>query len=116
MSPVFEPLGDKIKLMDSKTFNLEEIGKYIEEKTTELVEKKFRPAEEIILDDLDLQKLLNISRRTSLEWRRKGYLRYHRMGGEGIKMDDNEETEVLKGRIYYFLSEVIEDIKKRQCN
>jgi hypothetical protein len=43
--------------------------------------------------------LLKISRRTSLEYRRKGYLRYYK----------------LDAKIFYFLNEIIEDIKKMQC-
>ena len=77
--------------------NLEELWKYFEEKTLHLIENKFRPSNEIILNDLELQDLLKISRRTSLEWRNKGFLRYHKIGD---------------GKIYYFLNEIIEDIKK----
>lgn len=50
-----------------------------------------------ILDDVDVREVLKISRRTSLEYRQKGYLRYHRFG------DDS--------KIFYLLDELIEDIR-----
>ena len=82
--------------MNTRNISQHELWKYIEEKATEIIEKKFRPADEIILDDMEIQGLLKISRRTSLEWRTRGFLRYHKIG---------------EGKIYYFLNEVIDDIK-----
>ena len=82
--------------MNFKDLESTEFQKYINEKVEEQVQKKLRPAHEIILDDNDLQTLLKISRRTSLEWRQRGYLRSYKMGD---------------GKIYYFLGEIIEDIK-----
>lgn len=51
-----------------------------------------------ILDDVDLREVLKISRRTSLEYRQKGYIRFHRFA------DDS--------KIFYLLDELIEDIRK----
>jgi hypothetical protein len=50
-----------------------------------------------ILDDVDVREVLKISRRTSLEYRQKGYLRFHRFA------DDS--------KIFYLLDEIIEDIR-----
>ena len=76
-----------------------ELKNHIEKLIKEVADKAGRPATEIIYDDLDLQKMLKISRRTSLEYRQKGYLRSHK----------------LDGKIYYFLSEILEDIKNRSA-
>lgn len=46
----------------------------------ELLEAK-RPAEELILNDADLCKMLKISKRTSASWRASGVLPYHKVGG-----------------------------------
>lgn len=50
-----------------------------------------------ILDDLDVRDILKISRRTSLEYRQKGYLRYHRFANDT--------------KIFYLLDELIDDIR-----
>jgi len=60
------------------------------------VAKYIRPASETILDDIDIRALLKISRRTALDYRKKGILRSHQ----------------IEKKIYYFLDEVIIDIKK----
>lgn len=67
-----------------------------EEKVKSIIEKINRPAEEVILDDLDVQKLLKVSRRTLLNYRKSGLLPYH---------------QINKGKIFYILSEIIEAIK-----
>lgn len=61
-----------------------------------IVEKKARPASEILLDDVDLRNFLKISRRTSLVYRQKNYYPSYK----------------LDGKIFYVLSEVISGIKK----
>ncbi len=61
-----------------------------------LIEKHNRPASEVILDDVDIRELLKISRRTSLEYRKKGVYKYYK----------------LDGKIFYILEEVIAGIKK----
>ncbi len=67
-----------------------------EERVKAIIEKSNRPAEEVILDDLDIQNLLKVSRRTSLNYRKSGVLPYH---------------QINKGKIIYILSEVISAIK-----
>ena len=44
---------------------------FLEEKIKELIDKHHRPANEVLLDDVDIRTLLKISRRTSLEYRKK---------------------------------------------
>lgn len=67
-----------------------------EQRVKAIIEKTNRPAEEVILDDLDIQTLLKVSRRTSLNYRKSGVLPYH---------------QINKGKIFYILSEVIAAIK-----
>ena len=67
-----------------------------EQRVKAIIEKSNRPAEEVILDDLDIQTLLKVSRRTSLNYRKSGVLPYH---------------QINKGKIFYILSEVIAAIK-----
>jgi hypothetical protein len=62
-----------------------------------LIDKNFRPASEIILDDVDLRNLLKISRRTSLEYRKKSIYPYYK----------------LENKIFYMLDEVIKGIKEK---
>ena len=67
-----------------------------EQRVKAIIEKSNRPAEEVILDDLDIQTLLKVSRRTTLNYRKSGLLPYH---------------QINKGKIFYILSEVITAIK-----
>ena len=84
-----------------KDFASEEFQKELDEKIKEIVGKISRPASEIILDDVDLREMLKISRRTALEYRRKKIFKFYK----------------LENKIYYFLSEVIDGIKKHGgCN
>lgn len=62
-----------------------------------IVEDLYKKFPTGILDDVDIREVLKISRRTSLEYRQKGYLRYHRFA------DDS--------KIFYLLDELIEDIR-----
>ncbi len=66
----------------------------------EFLDKTHRPASEILMDDVDLREFLKISRRTSLEYRRRKYYPFYK----------------LDGKIYYVLSEVIEGVKKSGGN
>jgi transcriptional accessory protein Tex/SPT6 len=68
----------------------------IKEKILNLIDQHHRPASEVILDDVDLRNLLKISRRTSLEYRKKGVYKFYK----------------LDGKIFYILEEVIAGIKK----
>lgn len=61
-----------------------------------LIERHARPASEIILDDVDLRNLLKISRRTSLEYRKKGFFKFYK----------------LDGKIFYILEDIIAGIKE----
>ncbi len=45
----------------------------------EAVAKYIRPTSETILDDIDIRALLKISRRTVLDYRKKGILRSHQI-------------------------------------
>jgi len=65
-------------------------------KLNDAISKSARPASETILDDIDIRFLLKISRRTSLDYRKKKILRFHQ----------------IEKKIYYFLDELIIDIKK----
>lgn len=62
----------------------------------EIQSRAYRDAKEVILDDLDLCKLLKISRRKSAEIRNKREIRYYKSGG----------------KVYYFLSDVLEYIRR----
>ena len=46
----------------------------------ELHEAK-RPAEELILNDAELCRMLKVSKRTTASWRAEGVLAYHKVGG-----------------------------------
>jgi len=69
----------------------------IKDRILSLIDQHHRPANEVILDDVDLRNLLKISRRTSLEYRKKGVYKFYK----------------LDGKIFYILEEVIAGIKKR---
>jgi hypothetical protein len=69
----------------------------IEELIMKLIERHARPASEVILDDVDLRNLLKISRRTSLEYRKKGIFKFYK----------------LDNKIFYILEEVIAGIKEK---
>ena len=77
--------------MGSQTFGPEQI-----QIIKSIAEKHTRPANEIILDDVDLRDFLKISRRTALEYRKSGLLVYYK----------------LDAKIYYFLSDIIDFVKK----
>ncbi len=78
----------------------DEFWEEFQKRVKEYLDRHYRPANEILLDDTDLRELLKISRRTSLEYRkRKIYPSY--------KID---------GKIFYFLGEIINGIKKNGGN
>ena len=52
----------------------EEIKKLVQK----MLDKHHRPAEEIILDDVDLRDMLKISRRTALNYRQKLGLKFYK--------------------------------------
>ncbi len=80
----------------SKSKHMQNNNLSFEQRVKAIIEKSNRPAEEVILDDLDIQNLLKVSRRTSLNYRKSGMLPYH---------------QINKGKIFYILSEVINAIK-----
>ena len=80
--------------------NPENFGDNLEVLVKKLIDKNFRPASEIILDDVDLRNLLKISRRTSLEYRKKLVYPYYK----------------LENKIFYILDEVIKGIKEKGGN
>lgn len=70
----------------------------IKELVQRLIEKHHRPANEIILDDVDLRKMLKVSRRTLLNYRQSLGLRFHK----------------VENKIFYFLSDIFDFIKSDQ--
>lgn len=81
--------------MDTNKF-LEGYLDFIKDEVLSLIGKHHRPANEVIIDDVDLRNLLKISRRTALEYRRKGIIPYYK----------------IENKIFYILSEVISGIKQ----
>jgi hypothetical protein len=57
-----------------------------------------RPAEEVILNDADLCKILKVSKRTTASWRATGVLAYHKVGGI----------------VFYLYADVLEMIKSNR--
>ena len=82
--------------MQENIYPMKKEEQSFEERVKAIIEKSNRPAEEVILDDLDIQNLLKVSRRTSLNYRKSGVLPFH---------------QINKGKIFYILSEVINAIK-----
>lgn len=80
--------------------NSEEFENHNTELIKKLIEQHSRPASEVILDDVDLRNLLKISRRTALEYRKKGVFPYYK----------------LENKIFYLLGEVITGIKEKGSN
>lgn len=60
------------------------------------VEKANRPANEIILDDVDVRLMLKVSPRTVSGWRSKAWITYSKVGG----------------KLYYLLSDILDFLKK----
>lgn len=54
-----------------------------------------RPPDQVIYDDVDLRKLLNVSKRTVAYWREKGLITFSKLGG----------------KIYYRLSDILAFLK-----
>lgn len=75
----------------------EEIVNEFREKLNYLTEIVSQSTKSRILDEVELRELLKISRRTSLEYRQKKYLRFHRFSEDS--------------KIFYLLDELIEDIR-----
>ena len=65
----------------SKSKYMQNTNLSFEQRVKAIIEKSNRPAEEVILDDLDIQTLLKVSRRTSLNYRKSGVLPYHQIIG-----------------------------------
>lgn len=79
---------------------LQEKMESLEMLVTKLVAHANQSPSDLILDDLDVRKLLKICRRTSLEYRQKGILRFHKK----------------EAKIFYLLDEILEDIKNLPGN
>lgn len=88
-----------IKKSKHEKFQTLSINSKIENKDLiiKLIERHARPASEEIIDDVDLHQLLKISRRTSLEYRKKGIFKFYK----------------LDNKIFYILEEVIAGIKEK---
>lgn len=60
------------------------------------IDQVCRPAEEIIIDDVELCSQLHVSKRTSATWRAERVIKY----------------SIIKGKIYYIYSDVLAFVKK----
>jgi hypothetical protein len=67
-----------------------------QQRVNQLMQEIGLPADQIILQDYDVQWLFNISRRTSFKYRKLKYFPHHKFP---------------QGRVYYILSEIIDSIK-----
>jgi hypothetical protein len=56
-------------------------AQYIIELFQKELAKLQRPAEELIMNDAELCRLLNISKRTTATWRAEGLIAYQKVGG-----------------------------------
>lgn len=72
-----------------------ELVEFFQELILEIQQTR-RPAEETILDDVELRSMLNVSKRTTATWRQEGLIKHSR----------------LMGKIYYKLSDVLAAIEK----
>lgn len=68
-----------------------------QQRASQLLEERGLRPEQIILQDIDVQWLLNISRRTSFKYRKSGILPFHKLP---------------EGRVYFILIEILDSIKK----
>ena len=59
-----------------------------------------RPADEILLDDVDLRQLLKVSKRTTATWRKNRWITYYRM----------------EGKIYYKLSDILSALESHKVS
>lgn len=62
------------------------------------IQQSKRPADEVVLDDVDLRNFLKVSKRTTAYWREKGMITFAKLGG----------------KIYYKLSDVLSFIKQHE--
>ncbi len=62
------------------------------------LEKMGRPANETILDDVDVRDLLKVSKRTLAYWRERGIITFSKLGG----------------KIYYRLSDILILLKQHE--
>lgn len=76
---------------------LEQVRELLIEIRTEL-SKLQRPADEVILDDVDLRQMLKVSKRTTANWREIRQITYSKLGG----------------KIYYKLSDVLDMLAERR--
>jgi hypothetical protein len=72
-----------------------EIRELLQELKAEL-QQATRPADEVILDDVDLRKLLKVSPRTTATWRQKRLIRH----------------SFIQGKCYYRYSDILEAIER----
>jgi hypothetical protein len=68
-----------------------------QQRLAQLIQEKGLPTDQILLQDIDVQWLFNISRRTSFKYRKLKYIPFHKLP---------------EGRVYFILSEIINSIKK----
>ena len=81
------------------SINKIELGDLVREFRQEIYKIK-RPADEIIYDDIDLQGLLKVCRRTTAYWREKGLITYSRIGN----------------KVFYKLSDILLLLKQNQID
>lgn len=77
-----------------------ELKEIIAELKSELLSVS-RPAEEVILDDVDIRKTLKVSKRTMANYRSNGHIAYSQHGN---------------GKIYYKLSDVLKFINDNRID
>lgn len=76
---------------------ISEIKEYLEKKLLVEVILSQRPANEVIIDDADLQNILKVSKRQTAYLRESGLINY--------------DQPIPKGKIYYTLQDAIDFIK-----
>ncbi len=91
----------------------------------EKISKAYRPADQVILDDLDVMHILKISKRKLANLREKRKIKYYRSDedppppGNKTKNDNalkSNQRGRRKSKIYYFLNDVIAFVKRNPVN
>jgi hypothetical protein len=62
------------------------------------IQQAQRPPEEVIFDDVSLREMLKVSKRTTANWRERGFITFSKLGG----------------KIFYRLSDVLMLIKQNE--
>lgn len=73
----------------------------------QIYENGMRPAEQVILDDVDLRNYLKVSKRTTAYWREKAMITYSKLGGKIFY----RLSDILKLIAEYEIPAVTKDLK-----